>query len=100
MIDLAPQYLSTVKAVLNAVVPGLLVSAFGSRVTGRAKKHSDLDLAVQGDQALDWRQLARLREAFEESDLPFRVDVVDWLACSAQFRLHASPLIGITQQPG
>ena len=92
MIDLEPQYLSTVKAVLDAVVPGVCVSAFGSRVTGRAKRHSDLDLALQGEQPLDWRQLASLREAFEESDLPFRVDVVDWAACSTQFKAHASPL--------
>lgn len=92
MIDLTPEHRFTVKAVLDAVAPGVEVSVFGSRVTGRAKKHSDLDLALQAAQPMEWRHLARLREAFEESDLPFRVDVVDWAACSAQFKAHASPL--------
>jgi predicted nucleotidyltransferase len=92
MIDLPPQQLSMVRAVLNAVVPGVPAFAFGSRVTGRAKKHSDLDLALQPVQPLDWRQMANLREAFEASELPIRVDVVDWAVCSDAFKAHASPL--------
>lgn len=88
MIDLAPQQIETVKSVLNAVVPGVAAYAFGSRVNGQAKRHSDLDLALKADEALNWRQLAQLREAFEESDLPIRVDVVDWAACSQQFKAY------------
>ena len=86
MIDLPPQQLATVKSVLNAVVPGISVYAFGSRVNGRAKRHSDLDLALLADDPLNWLQLAQLHEAFEASNLPIRVDVVDWAACSAQFK--------------
>lgn len=86
MIDLPVQQLDTVKSVLNAVVPGISVYAFGSRVNGRAKRYSDLDLVLQTEDPLNWQQLAQLREAFEESDLPIRVDVVDWAACSPQFK--------------
>jgi uncharacterized protein len=86
MIDLPPAQIATVKSVLNAIVPGVAVYAFGSRVNGRAKRHSDLDLALQAEGPLNWQQLAQLREAFEESDLPIRVDVVDWAACSPQFK--------------
>ena len=78
--------MATVKSILNAVVPGIPVYAFGSRVNGRAKRHSDLDLALLAEDPLNWLQLARLREAFEASDLPVRVDVVDWAACTAQFK--------------
>ena len=35
-----------------------------------------------GEGPLDWRTLGRLKEAFEESDLPMRVDVLDWHAIS------------------
>ncbi len=35
---------------------------------------------------LDWRRLAELKEAFQQSDLPFRVDLLDWNAISAEFR--------------
>ena len=93
MIDLAPEHLATINAVLASVVPDALTYAFGSRVTGRAKKHSDLDLAIQATEPLDWRQLAQLREAFETSDLPIRVDVVDWAACSPHFKALAGPLV-------
>jgi uncharacterized protein len=92
MIDLPAHQLDTVKLVLNAIVPGVSVYAFGSRVSGRAKRHSDLDLALQAEDALNWRQLAQLREAFEESDLPIRVDIVDWAACSPQFKACVSAM--------
>ena len=39
-----------------------------------------------GARALDPDALRRLKEAFEESDLPFRVDVLDWHAISSAFR--------------
>ena len=53
---------------------------------GLAKDYSDLDLAIVGGGPLDWRTLSRLKEAFEESDLPMRVDVLDWHSISESFR--------------
>ncbi len=78
MIDLSPNHLKTVKQILAKHVPACEVRAFGSRVTQSAKKYSDLDLAIVGDAALDRHTLARLKEAFEDSDLPIQVDVLDW----------------------
>ncbi len=85
-IDLNPNHLATVKAILAEHVPECEVRAFGSRVTWTAKDYSDLDLAVVGEGPLDWRTLGRLKEAFEESDLPMRVDVLDWYAIPDSFR--------------
>ncbi len=62
------------------------VRAFGSRVDWTAKDYSDLDLAVRGSGTLKTGVLGRLKEAFEESDLPFRVDVLDWHATSPEFQ--------------
>lgn len=98
MIDLPTQHLSTVKHILQQVAPGVTVFAFGSRVNGRAKKHSDLDLGLEAQQSLDWQQMARLREAFDESDLPIRVDVVDWAACSPTFKASVNIRILIDQK--
>ncbi|MCS6772359.1 MAG: nucleotidyltransferase domain-containing protein [Kiritimatiellae bacterium] len=67
-------------------MPECKVLAFGSRVEGNAKAYSDLDLAIVGERVLPFKTVWRLREAFEESDLPFRVDVVDWHAVSEKFR--------------
>ena len=50
---------------------------FGSRSTGHARPYSDLDILVTEPKALDWRMRADLQDAFEASDLPFRVDVVE-----------------------
>jgi predicted nucleotidyltransferase len=77
MIDLRHDHLQIVLEILAEHVPDCQVWAFGSRVRGKAKPHSDLDLAVRGDGILDFARLGHLEEAFEESDLPMRVDVVD-----------------------
>ena len=86
MIDLNPDHLETVRRILAEHVPACEVRVFGSRVTWTAKDYSDLDLAVVGVAALDWGTLGRLREAFEESDLPMQVDVLDWHGISRSFQ--------------
>ena len=86
MLDLNPKHLKTVQNILSEHVPGCEVRAFGSRVRWTAKDYSDLDLAVMGDGQSDLRAMRRLVDAFAESDLPIRVDVVDWHAISEQFQ--------------
>ena len=72
-----------VQGVLAAHLPaGVSVRAFGSRVKNLSRPYSDLDLAVKSAGRLTLSQLADLSEAFSESDLPFKVDVVDWRAAS------------------
>ncbi len=86
MVDLRPDQLAIVQAVLKAEVPKTEVWAFGSRASWRARDTSDLDLVLVGERALSYRTIARLRRAFEESYLPFSVDVMDWHAVSEDFR--------------
>lgn len=85
-IAIRPAHWELVARILRGYVPGREVWAFGSRATGRAKAHSDLDLAVIGAAPMSLDLSAGLAEAFSESDLPFRVDVVDWATTSASFR--------------
>ena len=86
MIDLNPKYLETIQHILAKYIPDCEVRAFGSRVKWTAKDYSDLDLAVIGSRRFDLREMHRLTEAFEESDLPIRVDVVDWYAIPEGFK--------------
>ena len=79
-VDLNPAYLEVVRRIIADHVPECEVRAFGSRATWTARDYSDLDLAVVGEGPLGWRTLSRLKEAFEASDLPMRVDVLDWHA--------------------
>lgn len=85
-IDLSQQDWELVKRILNQLLPGLEVWAFGSRINGKAKRYSDLDLAVISQQPLPLATMAALREAFDESDLPMKVDVVDWATTREPFR--------------
>lgn len=86
MIDLKSEYLETVKHILAEHMPEYEVLAFGSRVTGNVKEFSDLDLVIMTDRPLPLRRMARLKEAFSESNLPIKVDVVDWATTDENFR--------------
>lgn len=83
---ITPEELAIVRGILARHLPGREVRAFGSRVRGKARKYSDLDLVVMGDQRLTLTQLALLEEDFSESLLPFKVDVVDWAGTRPEFR--------------
>jgi type I restriction enzyme S subunit len=85
-IDLNPHDLLEVLQVLDTYLPGVEVRAFGSRVRWTAKPYSDLDLALMTHQPLPLDQAAQLREALDETTLPFKVDVVDWSSTSETFR--------------
>jgi len=76
-LDVRPDYLKIVQDILSAHVPDREVWAFGSRVTGKATETSDLDLAIIGETPLEFETLAALRDAFSESRIPYKVDVVD-----------------------
>lgn len=78
MLDLTNDQLCAVRNLLRARLPGRSVRAFGSRVEGRARPHSDLDLVVLGETPVRAETWADLGADFEESDLPFRVDLVHW----------------------
>ena len=76
-VALSPDQSRTVQQILARVIPGAQVVVFGSRSTGRARPFSDLDLLVLQPARLSWAQRADLRDAFEASNLPFSVDVVE-----------------------
>ncbi len=65
---------------------GFEVWVFGSRANWTTKDSSDLDLAVEGASSLDHKTMAGLEVAFEESGLPYTVDVVDLNAVNHDFK--------------
>jgi type I restriction enzyme S subunit len=82
----SPAEWGIVIAILRNLVPHRTVWAFGSRARFTAKPYSDLDLVILGDQALSLEEMADLNEAFSESDLTYKVDVVDWFSASEAFK--------------
>lgn len=86
-IDLSDEQLATIEKILREHLSTQTeVWLFGSRVTGRAKPYSDIDLAIKAEQPLTLDVLARLADSFENSSLPYKVDMVDWYAIDDEFK--------------
>ena len=62
------------------------IFVFGSRATEKAKKYSDYDIGIFGKNSVSWKVLAEIEEALEESDLPYKVDIVDFSLVSSDFK--------------
>jgi predicted nucleotidyltransferase len=85
LLGVTPHEWEQVCSILREQLHGKRVWAFGSRASGRRlKRFSDLDLAVEGK--LTWPERAQVSDAFEESLLPFKVDVVELDMVDADFR--------------
>ena len=86
-----------VTQLLAKFLPHTKVWAFGSRVKGTATLRSDLDLVVfsSNQQAL---AVFQLQQAFEESSLPFRVDVLIWDHLTPSMQQNISAHYAVIQQ--
>lgn len=98
--DLSPDQLKIITGILAVQVPGCEVRAFGSRVNGKAKKFSDLDIVIMSEAPVTSMKMASIKDAFSESNLPFRVDVLDWSSIGDEFRKIISRKYEALQYPG
>lgn len=84
-IDITLSQRKTVLALIQQYLPGVVVWVYGSRAKWTSRPQSDLDLvAFASPEQKD--RVGDLREAFEESDLPFRVDLFVWDEVPESFR--------------
>ncbi len=83
-----------IKSVLREYLDGGKNTAFlfGSRATGEAQKYSDFDIGIEGKplEAMTWFNIT---EEFENSNLPYIVEVVDFNKVSEEFRQEAKKKI-------
>jgi predicted nucleotidyltransferase len=77
------QLIQQILAAFPAVEKAIL---FGSRAKGSMHQRSDIDLALLGT-SLDRHELAKIALAFDESDLPWQVDLKDLVD------IHSQPLL-------
>ena len=59
---------------------------FGLWARGEARCESDVDIAIEGDDRLKASKISALRDFFEESTIPYRVDVVDMRRASEELK--------------
>ncbi len=57
---------------------------FGSRATGEAKRYSDLDIGFLGE-PLTWGRLGMMSADFDDSSLPYVVDLVNFSTVDSPF---------------
>lgn len=86
LIDLAPEHMKIILRILKEYIPDATVVVFGSRINGNAKATSDIDIVIKNDSPLATRTLSALTDAFSESRLPIKVDIVEWATTNENFR--------------
>ena len=86
-IDITAGQRKTVLALLERYLPNTTVWVYGSRAKWTSRPQSDLDMVVFATPEQAGR-VSDLREAFEESNLPFRVNLFVWDAVPEKFRKH------------
>ena len=84
-IDITAEQRDTILTLLRRHLPGTSAWVYGSRATWTSRPQSDLDLVVFATPE-KVRRVGYLRQAFEESDLPFRVDLLVWSDIPESFR--------------
>ena len=98
VIDITPDELALVQAILRAQIPNAKVWVFGSRVKGTTRRGSDLDLAIDTGAKLPFATAAHLADEFEEAPLAYTVDLVDLHNIKPEFcaliDTHKLPLPG------
>ena len=86
-IDITAEQRKIVLALLQRHLPNKTAWVYGSRAKWTSSPQSDLDLVVFATPEQNGR-VSYLREALEESSLPFRVDLFVWDTVPEQFRKH------------
>ena len=59
---------------------------FGSRATGNERVTSDIDIAVEGTEHVSLKTIGELQEIFEDSNIPYEVDIVDLNVVNEDFK--------------
>jgi len=86
-LDLHEDHTAILRNVLRTYLPvDARAYVFGSRARGGARRYSDLDLSLEWDRPLGMDVIGQIAEALSDSDLPFKVDIVDLSVLEAAFR--------------
>ncbi|MCX8501023.1 MAG: nucleotidyltransferase domain-containing protein [Alphaproteobacteria bacterium] len=100
-LDLKPHELVIVQKILQKLIPEIRVFVVGSRARGFAKHYSDLDLLLDNSEELPLRLLCDLQDEFGESNLPWKVDLVQMPLLSEEYyKTMARSMIQIHPKTG
>ena len=87
LIDIRSDHLRIVQEILRAHLPSDAKAwVFSSRAAWATRHSSDLDLAIEGKKPFGFNVIHALHNDFEDSNLPYTVDVVDINRISSSFK--------------
>ena len=86
--DIKDEYLQWIVQTIQQEISKPTIYAFGSRVTGTAKQYSDFDIAVDASEKIPLLSLSTIEEQFADSDIPFKIDLIDWHRITPEFQQH------------
>ncbi|GAA5819441.1 MAG: nucleotidyltransferase domain-containing protein [Methanobrevibacter sp. CfCl-M3] len=86
MIQVSDEEMKIIMKIIEKHAKDCEVVIFGSRLKGTTKTFADLDLAFKCERGLGLKKTGILDSEFDESDLPYRVDIVDYNKTSKEFQ--------------
>ena len=86
MVSVTEREMEIIVNIVKSHVNESNIMVFGSRYYGTNRKFSDLDIAIRAICKIPLAKLGKIRDAFEESELPYQVDVLDYNSISPEFR--------------
>jgi hypothetical protein len=95
------KYLKMLKQIILSIIDKekVMVFLFGSRVSGRHSAGADADIGLLSDYKLSANLYHNLRNAIDESIIPWQVDIVDFNRVDASFKAEALKDIVIWNKP-
>ena len=86
MIALEDEQLNILKNILKKYFSSQEIRVFGSRYKHTNNKFSDIDVVIVGQEKIDISTFSKVKEELQESDLKYRVDLLDWNIISDEFK--------------
>lgn len=90
-LDLQDKYITFIRQTILGVLPDVEIFIFGSRVQGKAKEYSDVDIALRSNSLISFTDILKLKGLFQDSTFPYKVDIVDLNSLDEKFLLVISP---------
>lgn len=86
MIAIEEEQFKILQDILRKYFPKEEIRVFGSRFKHTHKPYSDIDIAIVGNGKIDLKIYSKVKEELEESNLKYRVDLLDWYSISEEFQ--------------
>ncbi len=86
MIAIEKEQLTIIKEILRKYFPQEEIRIFGSRYKHTNNPYSDIDIAIVGKKKIDLQTYSKVKEEIEESNVKYRVDLIDWASISKEFQ--------------